>query len=144
MVRICATTVLALLPFLVNLFVNIMVGTVTFFSVFHVNDLVYFAITVCGVTSLDLLIETGRRNDPVAPSPSEILSMFALAVLLIFAALLLGLSSHYIAEPPASGPYEGQMRRLIAGSLIVGLLALGLTIIVEIRLCFPRHTPPAA
>jgi hypothetical protein len=139
--RICTTTTLALLPFLINLLVNVMVGTVTFFSVFHVNDLMYFVITICGVTSLDLLIDTRERAAPVTPMASEILSMSALAILLIFAALLLGLSSHYIADPPASGPYERQMQRLIAGSLVVAILALVFTLMVEVRLCFHRLPP---
>jgi hypothetical protein len=132
-VRIC-TIFLGLMPFLINLLVNFMAGTVTYYSVFHVNDLMYFVITVCVTTLLNGFVDRGS-------AVFRILTTIALVVMLILAALFLGISSHYIAEPIASGPYEPQMRRLIAGSLIVSGFALLFTLLVEFRLCFYRKPP---
>jgi len=139
--RIFTTYTFGLLPFLANLLVNVMVGTVTYYSVFHVSDLMYFTLTICGATLFDLFVESREHRSAAVPAAFDLVSMYAFLILTIIAALLLGLSSHYIAEPPASGPYEAQMQRLVAGGIIVAAFALVFSIALETRLCL-RGQPP--
>jgi hypothetical protein len=143
--RICTTHTLGLLPFLVNLLVNVMVGTLTYYSVLHVSDLMYFSLTICGVTLFDLFVDGRDRCSFTRPTVFDLISIYAILVLLIVATLFLGLSLYYVAEPPASGPYEPQMHRLVTGSLFVAAFALVFSLFVEVRLCFPKHpsSPPS-
>lgn len=135
--RFFTTYTFGLLPFLANLLVNVIVGTITYYSVFHVADLMYFTLTICGATLFDLFVDSRDHRSTFA-----LVSIYAFLMLAIIAALLLGLSSHYIAEPPASGPYEAQMHRLVAFGLVVTAFAFVFGLTVETRLCRRNNRRP--
>jgi len=112
-------------------------GTVTYYSVFHVGDLMFFTLTICWVTMSHLFEE--RRKHSFA---LWFITLFAFLVLAFIAVLFLGLSSHFIVEPPASGQYATQVHRFVAGGLILSLFALVFGLAVETRLCFRRTRRP--
>jgi len=132
---------LGLLPLLVNLLINIMAGTLTFDYLFHVSDLMYFVITACGTTLLDVWINRETAAIPSVAIRTGLAVMLLVAMLLV-AALFLGMSSHNIADPPAHGPYDPLVIRLKAGSLIVAGLALLFTLVIEIGLCRRQSQDP--
>jgi len=103
-----------------------------YYSVFRVNDLMYFIILVCGTTLLDVSVD--KREDVF-----RVLSSTALLLMLAVAALFLGISSQNVAEPPATEPYLPQMKRLTTSSLVLSGTSLVLSVLIEIRLCFKRN-----
>jgi hypothetical protein len=130
--RILTVYILGLMPFLVNLLINLIAGTTTYDYLFHVGDLMYFVITVCGTALMDVMMDR-EENAPITIRSG--LGVMFLVTMLLVAALFLGMSSHNIADPPAHGPYDALMHRLRAGSLIVAGLALLFTVLIEIGLC---------
>jgi hypothetical protein len=128
--RFFTTYTFGLLPFLANLLVNVIAATITYYSVFHIADLMYFTLTICGATVFDLVVDVRH------PRPKFVLVyIWAFIMLAIIAALLLGLSSHYVAEPPASGPYEAQMHRLVTLGLALAASAFVFGLAAEAGLC---------
>jgi len=108
----CPHIILGLTPFLVNFFVTYVEGAATYYSVFKVDVLMFFVILLCGTTLTD---KTVQRLD----SSFDILIRAVLVLLLVTAALFLGIYSFYLARPPASGPYLLQLQRLVNCSVIL-------------------------
>ena len=49
----------------INPLVNVFAATLTFYLVFRVNDLMYFVITACGTTLLDVLASAVTQKRPM-------------------------------------------------------------------------------
>ena len=123
-----------LLPFVVNFLTNVILDTVSYYSVFHVGDLMYFTLTICWVTMSDLLVEREQHRFAL-----WFISLVVFLVLAFIAVLFLGLSSNFIVEPPATGAYATQVHRFIGGGLILASFALVYGLAVETWInCHPR------
>jgi hypothetical protein len=119
--------VLGAMPWLVNLFVQWISANMTFESVCRVPELMYFVITLNATCILDLL---GRKRT----SNATLLWLMASLLLIIAAALFLGVVAYQGLNPSTSGPFKPIMDRLIKASLTLSLAALVITVIMQLQL----------
>lgn len=119
------------LPLLVNFLINLVADNISYYSVLRVNDLMFFVITLSATSMLDLL--SSRHNQGIAVS---ILSLMFLLVLILVAALFLGISAFFSVIPPTSSLFAPVQSRLIGSSLVLCVLALAITLSLEIYSCF--------
>lgn len=128
---IVSSIVLGSLPWFVNFLVQMIADKISYFSIFRVNDLMFFVIILSARTMLDLIVLKENKFNSI-----KILVWIFLLFIILIASLFLGISSFYIAMPPASGPFAPIQSRLISWGLILCLFAFITTTVFEIYNCF--------
>ena len=130
MIWLITSIVLGALPWFVNFIIILITEQMNYYSVFRVNDLMFFVIVISATTMLDLLITRDEKNT------TRILFSIILLIQVLIAALFLGLFSLNIAQPPATGLYNPIQYRLITGSLILCSFSFITTFSLQINICF--------
>ncbi|MBD3342745.1 MAG: hypothetical protein GF353_26850 [Candidatus Lokiarchaeota archaeon] len=130
-VWLVTSIVLGALPWFVNFLIYTIADQANYFSIFRINDLMFFVIVISATTLLDMLLmkETTQNS-------TNILFSILLIIQVAIAALFIGISSLNIAIPPTSGPFVTIQNRLITGSLVLCSFSFITTITLQIYICF--------
>lgn len=126
-----------LVPFIVNLLSNIILGTASYYSVFIVAELMYFTLNICWVTMQSLYVESQQLR-----FVARFLTLFVFLFIALVAVVLLMLSPHFIVEPPASGLYRAQVHRFIGSGISLASFALVFGLAIETWLCCQNNRSP--
>jgi hypothetical protein len=125
--------VLGLLPWLINLVVQWLSQNATYVAIFRVQDLMYFAITLNATCLLDLV----AKRSPVWSM--HIVWFVPSMLLVILAALLLGIVSYFGSNPPTPGLFAAFQDRLIKLSLILCTFTLLWTLSMQLWATSAAH-----
>ncbi len=123
--------ILGALPWFINFLIYFIADGITYYTIFRINDLMFFVIIISATTMVDILIIRDYKTDT-----SRILFTIILLVQVLIAALFLGISSLNIAKPPASGLFNPIQHRLITTCLILCSFSFITTLSIQIHICF--------
>ena len=118
--------VLGALPWLVNFLIYLIADQITYYTVFRIDDLMFFVIIISATTMVDVLITAQH-----AEGFSGILFSILLLIQVLIAALFLGISSLNIARPPATGLFDPVQYRLITSGLVLCGISLVTTLSIH-------------
>ncbi len=120
---------LGALPWLINFIIHFVAQNVNIYSILQVDDLMFFVIMFSAITILDLILHKPKKELLI---PLGI----ALIVIIIIAAVFLGISAFYTAIPHTSGLFLPIQLRLIWCSFAFCILSFLANLSIQIYICF--------
>jgi cytochrome bd-type quinol oxidase subunit 2 len=113
------------LPLITNSLVRLFFRDINFNTVFRVNDLMFFTITLCTTTMLSIFSQRARTE-------RRILRTIPLIIILILAAFMLGISSFSDVFPNTATLYLDKSM-LTGASFILAVITIIFTLSIQIR-----------